>query len=188
MRLRNPTFALGFVVALAAALAILVWVPLDTGSGLIERVRGRVNIGDAMAPTMTLGVLAFAGALLMLESFRKPVAESAPTFGNLRYVGLLGGLFCLSVLLLRWTGPVVVSVAGTLDLVVASYRDLRDTAPWKHLGFLVGGTFLVASLICLIERRVTFSAVAVGLVAVLALIALYDLPFDDLLLPPNGDV
>lgn len=188
MRLCNPDFALGLVVLVAAALAIFAWVPMDTGSGLVERVRGRVNIGDAMAPTMTLCVLALAGALLMLESFRKPVAESVPTFANLRYVGLLTGLFGLSVLLMRWTGPAAVFVAGALDLVGASYRELRDTVPWKYLGFLVGGTFLVGSLICLAEHRVTWRSAAVGLLAVLALIALYDLPFDDLLLPPNGDV
>jgi hypothetical protein len=186
-RLRNPNFVLGIIVLLAAALAIFVWVPLDTGSGLIQHVRGQEKIGDAMAPTVVLCVLGVAGALLMWEARTKPTS-AMPTRSNLRYVGLLFGMFLLSILLMRWTGPAAVHIAGIFDPAITSYRDLRDTVPWKYLGFLTGGTFMVAGLICILERRITWRAVIIGFAAVLVLIALYGVPFHDLLLPPNGDL
>ena len=85
---------------------------------------------------------------------------------------------------MRWLGPLAVELFGA----EGSYRALRDTAPWKHLGFVAGGTLLVAGLMALVEGRLTMRGVVIGLLATFALILLYDLPFDDLLLPPNGDV
>ena len=65
---------------------------------------------------------------------------------------------------------------------------MRDTAPWKYIGFILGGVVLIAGLIALVEGRVSLRGVVLGLMATFALIVVYDLPFDDLLLPPNGDV
>ena len=45
-----------------------------------------------------------------------------------------------------------------------------------------------AGLMALVDGRVSWTGVVTGLLAALVLVALYDLPFDDLLLPPNGDV
>jgi hypothetical protein len=84
---------------------------------------------------------------------------------------------------MRWFGPVLAGV-----LMEGGYRPLRDTAPWKHLGFLFGGAGMIAAMISMVEGRVTLRAVLVGLAAAIGLIIIYDLPFDDLLLPPNGDV
>ena len=84
---------------------------------------------------------------------------------------------------MRWAGP---ALAGLLT--DEGYRPLRDTAPWKYLGFLVGGSGMIAAMISLVEGRISRRAVLIGLVAAVALILVYDLPFDDLLLPPNGDV
>jgi len=50
-----------------------------------------------------------------------------------------------------------------------------------------GGDTLVAGVIGLGERRASPRALLWGALAVIGLIALFDLPFDDLLLPPNGD-
>ena len=49
-------------------------------------------------------------------------------------------------------------------------------------------TGLVAGLIALIEGRLRPRTLLIGALAALALIVLYDLPFEDLQLPPNGDV
>ena len=68
------------------------------------------------------------------------------------------------------------------------YRLLRDTVPWKYVGFASGGFVIVAGASSVVEGRFSRSAALAGIVAVLLIIALYDLPFDDLLLPPNGDV
>jgi len=61
-------------------------------------------------------------------------------------------------------------------------------APWKYLGYLLGGTLLIAGVVAWIERGVRWRSVVLAFGVVLALAMLYDLPFDDLLLPPNGDV
>ena len=85
--------------------------------------------------------------------------------------------------LMRWTGPLA---AWLLD--AGEYRLLRDTVPWKYMGFVTGGTVIVGGLVALMEARASLRAALIGLAAAAALAAAYDLPFGDLLLPPNGDV
>ena len=87
-----------------------------------------------------------------------------------------------------FVGPLAVLVFSLLSGAEQEYRLLRDTVPWKYLGFIAGGTLAVTTTVSLLEGRFTLRALLVGLVAVAAMIAIYDLPFDDLLLPPNGDV
>ena len=103
---------------------------------------------------------------------------------NLIFVLKLFALLIVALAAMRWIGPL------TVEALVADhdYRALRDERPWKYLGFLFGGTGLVAGLMALMEGHLTRRGLLVGLCATLALIALYDLPFEDLLLPPNGDV
>ena len=50
-----------------------------------------------------------------------------------------------------------------------------------------GGTVMVAGLIAVVEQRLTAAALAAALLSAAALAVFYDVPFDDLLLPPNGD-
>jgi hypothetical protein len=47
---------------------------------------------------------------------------------------------------------------------------------------------MVGGLISYIEGHLRIRSFLIGLGSALALVAVYDLPFDDLLLPPNGDV
>ena len=61
------------------------------------------------------------------------------------------------------------------------------TVPYKYLGFIAGGLVMVIGLIALIEGRITRPGVLTAVFTILALIILYDVPFDTLLLPPNGD-
>ncbi|MEM6465129.1 MAG: hypothetical protein AAF679_01305, partial [Pseudomonadota bacterium] len=89
----------------------------------------------------------------------------------------------VSLALMRALGPMVTELVSTQE-----YRILRDTAPWKYIGFAAGGLVLVTGLISVVERRFSLRALAIGVFAVTMVIVLYDLPFEDLLLPPNGDV
>ena len=66
-------------------------------------------------------------------------------------------------------------------------RQLRDTVPYKYLGYLAGGIVMVGGIVAVVEQRLARSAAAAAVLAVLVHIVLYDLPFDDVLLPPNGD-
>ena len=174
---------LGIGVLVAAALIAFVWIPLDVESGIFEKVRRRLQLGDAFAPTLAAGLLGLGGLLLILESLRtkSPLKVGSHSIFYLIILALITVVF---VTLLTWTGPLLVFLFGGEG---AEYRLLRNTPPWKYTGFVVGGTFLIAALIGFIERRFTWQGVVIGLAASFMLILLYDLPFDDLLLPPNGD-
>lgn len=186
MHRNTAELALGLCVVVLALLAIFAWVPNDTATGIIQKIRGRQSIGDAMAPTLAVLLIGLSGLLITLESRRKS-AQEAPhvSLFNLGFLGVLTGIFLASVLLMRWSGPLLVGLFGPEGAV---YRDLRDTMPWKLSGFVIGGTFLVGGLISLMQRRVSWTAVCVGLLTVGLLIAVFDLPFSDILLPPNGDL
>lgn len=183
----TPDRVIGLLAIVLGVVAILWWVPADTGSPLMERVRGRLRIGDAMAPTLALAILVLGGLVLLFETHR------ARHSIRLSPRSLIFMVHCLVVIatafaLMRWFGPIVVAGWAAMTDSTATYRELQDTVPWKYLGFLVGGTFLVATPIVLCERRLSLRAALIGLISAAAIIAVYDLPFDDLLLPPNGDV
>lgn len=177
----SPDVVLGLVFILAAVLALALWVPFDIDTGLTEKVRRRVRIGDAFLPVLGLGII-LAGAVLTVLGAER----NAPTLSraNLGFLGKLIVCLIASFAIMRWAGPLAVALFGD----GTGYRALRDTAPWKFVGFITGGTFLVVSLMTLLDGRPTWRGVLIGLAGVLAMIAVYDLPFDDLLLPPNGDV
>ena len=177
----------GLVVAGFALVLLFVWVPLDTDSGLIERVRRQVTIGDALAPSVAGLFLLIGGVVLVLFERGAP---DQPTLnpGNLGFLAATVLLLAVSLLVMRYAGPGLVALANLWLDAPLQYRLLRDDAPWKYAGYFLGGTLLLTGMISLVEGRLSRRAVAVAVIAVLVLIAIYDLPFDDLLLPPNGDV
>lgn len=187
MRREKADLALGLCAVILALLAILVWAPNDIATGVIVKQRGRVSIGDAMAPIFAFGLIALAGALIMFEKRTKAGAPHL-TRENLRFMAIFAGVFLLAMILMRWSGPALVALGQGFGVTESDYRELRDTAPWKYTGFVLGGAGLVAMLIALMERRWSWRAAFIGLLAAAALIAVFDLPFSNLLLPPNGDV
>lgn len=171
---------LGLFVLAFAILLLFVWIPLDIETGLVEKVRRRVLIGDALAPTVAGIVIALGATLTWL----KPDTHAPKlTAANLKWIGALLIVFGLSLTVMRYLGPAL----GSL-LVDEGYRPLRNTIPWKYLGYIVGGTIMVAGLSGLSQKRSTSRLVLIGVAAATAIALAYDLPFDDLLLPPNGDV
>ncbi|WHQ84912.1 hypothetical protein [Tritonibacter mobilis] len=182
MRRLTFTHGLGLAVITLAVLALVFWVPQDTVSGYLVSKRGRVSIGDAMAPGVSLGLMALSGGLILLEA-RKREADIHPNGRSLGFLLVILVICLMAFGAMIWTGPLAVALFRVDD----SYRNLRDTAPWKYLGFILGGVGLVAALISLVEHRVTLRAALLGVAGVGALIGVFDLAFDDLLLPPNGD-
>ena len=149
----------------------------------IEKVRRQTNIGDALAPTVAAFVIGL-GSLLLLLFERKKTDQPGLGLASLKFIGIQIAVLVSGFLVMLYAAPIVLWLFdGT-----AEYRLLRDTAPWKFIGYLLGGTAIVSGLISQAEGRFSGRSVVIGLCVALALIASYDLPFDNLLLPPNGDV
>lgn len=185
--LSRSNLILGLGVIAFAALLLVVWIPRETKTGLIEIVRRQVVIGDALAPSLAGLVLLIGGALLVTVE-RRAEGQAVPDPANLAAAAALVAVVGIGLVVMRHAGPVAVWLVNAATGGELEYRLLRDDAPWKYIGFLLGGTFTIAGMVVMIERRLSLRAVLLALLAVLAMIALYDLPFDDLLLPPNGDV
>jgi hypothetical protein len=177
-----------------AALIALVWAPLDADTGLIETVRRRVSIGDGLmqrrsdageglTPTIATAFIGLAGVLVVFP--KHDPLPSGVTFANLRFLAALLGVFAIGFALMRWTGPLAVAVVNLFNDEDMTYRALRDTGPRKNIRFLTGGACLVTAMIPAIEGRLTRRACLIGGLAICALIALYDLPFDDCAPPPE---
>lgn len=206
MNSRGWDIALAVVFLAAAVFALAWWIPNDTETGVLYEDRYSVEIGDAMAPT----VLAIAIALVSLaigisavlrrdKPRHEPNGESHAeqdvpdstiglTAGNSLAISVLAAICAVSMALMVWSGPALVAIIQWFGSDIDSYRHVSDTPPYKYTGFVTGGLFMVFSLICWVEGRFSWRAAAIAAATVLALIMVYDLPFDSLLLPPNGSL
>ena len=182
-RQTRTDLTIGIAVVAISLLVAFVWIPFDVETGIFEKVRRRIEIGDAFAPTLAAGLLALGGLLLVTEALRSTSFTRLSASSLVFAAGLLAA-FVVFHLLLMWTGTALVALFGTDG---AEYRLLRDTVPWKYAGFLLAGSALITGLIAFVERRLTLQGLVIGLTATFGLILLYDVPFGDLLLPPNGD-
>lgn len=186
---RNTTDAwLSILIILFAAVLIFFWIPADVETGLIEKVRSQKNIGDAMAPTVAGVAIGVGGLMLMMQTLlARSGSTSRISIVNLKFVAWILAITVVSFLIMRWAGPLLTPIIlGSDDPGI--YRNLRDTAPWKYIGYLSGGFILVFGLMTLVGRGFSWKKMIIAMLAVLALALIYDLPFDNLLLPPNGDV
>ena len=184
---RAETRTLGLICVAFALVVVVVWIPLDTDTGLIEKVRRRVEIGDAMAPTLAALFVLAGGAILLLAP-GAPLRDAPAKRPRLVFAAAMVGVLAAGIVLMLYAGPLALWLADTGRAEPREYRLMRGSFPWKYIGFVLGGTVAITGLIAWAERRMTWAALIIGLGAVLGMIARFDLPFDDLLLPPNGDV
>ena len=54
---------IGLIGSITGCLILFIWVPVDVETGLIEKVRGQVVIGDAMAPSLAASILILGGLM-----------------------------------------------------------------------------------------------------------------------------
>lgn len=170
-------------------LGAVIWVPLDTDSPPIYEFRRQVFIGDAMLPMVAaIGVAVFA-ALQILVTLRGNRTADGPTpfdAATFAFFAMVFAILAASLLAMFWSGPLALALFGSGDETV-TYRQMRTTWPWKYVGFVLGGFLMVFGLTSLIEGRFRWSRVLSSLLAVAVLILIFDVPFDTILLPPNGD-
>ena len=178
----NQDVALGLAAAIFGLVIVFVWAPLDSDTGLAEKIRGRWAAGDALAPTVAGAIIAAAGLAVALGGILRAPAEGGLAKANLRYLGAFLAVLIAALLTMRYAGPLAAAALGE------EYRLLRDGVPWKYIGFVLGGGGMIFALAALAEGgpRITRLILAFAIAGALALA--YDLPFEDLLMPPNGDV
>lgn len=185
------TIGLGCLFAVLGVVTLAVWIPNDIESGVIETFRRQTSIGDAMAPTMVAAGILIVSVLMAVTEFLPRAGEAGPATvldrQSARFLLRLFAILIVGLVLMGYVGPLTVDAINALGFDVGSYRQLRDTVPYKYLGYTVGGFVIIFGLIRLVENRLSGGAALAALVAVAILIFLYDVPFDDLLLPPNGD-
>lgn len=188
MRQDRWTLGLAAFFVVAAIVTLAVWIPNDIETGLIEKFRREILIGDALAPTaIAVGILVSAFALGVTSYFRPDPFKGIPDLQSFVFLGKMAAAVGVSLVLMVYTGPLVVDVINGMGYDIGSYRQLRDTVPYKYIGYAIGGFVMVFGVIRVVENRFSASAALASVVAVLFFIILYDIPFDNLLLPPNGD-
>lgn len=191
--------AVGLLFSVFSCVCLFWWIPTDIESGLIEQDRYSVQIGDALLPTVTALAILGLSLLLALQSFLKTQKgwkdridllkdEASLTAENAVNLLIMALILLCAVALMVWAGPLLVDALNALGVTDKSYRQLSDTAPYKYVGFALGGFVMVFGLIAWVQGQVHWRAGAVAIGMVFFLIVLYDVPFDSLLLPPNGSL
>lgn len=194
MQGRYWNLCIGLVFCVFSLFSLLWWIPGDTETGVLVEDRYSIEIGDAMAPTMVaFGILFISLSLIAGAVFQRGAAPADAGEGNIglslenmKNMGVAALLIMTSLALMIWCGPLVVSLLQVLGADVPEYRLLSAAVPYKYIGFASGGFVLVFGLISWIEGKMSWRAAAAATGAVVALILIYDVPFDSLLLPPNG--
>ena len=189
---RRTELILGLFFLGLSLFAVLVWIPLDSETGMIETFRRQTTMGDAFLPTVAGALMAICAVVHVLASYRRTDnfdTENPTIDGNdLAFLLQLFGITALSIALFYWAGPIAVSLFAQGDGgEVVTYRQMRSTYPYKLIGFVMGGFTLVFLTTALIEGRVRAIRIISSLLVVAILIAIFDLPLDNVLLPPNGD-
>lgn len=196
MQTRHWNIAIGLVFIALSLITLIWWIPTDIETGVLVEEFRDISIGDAMAPTAcAIAVLVFSIALVLssLVSRQGDVSDGSgePDIGvsasNLRSMVTMAAVLAASLAIMVWAGPLLVKLMQAAGSDIKNYRLLTNTVPHKYTGFALGGVLLVTGLITWIEGRISARAIATGFGAVLVLIAVYDIPFDTLLLPPNGE-
>ena len=178
---------LGAVIFTVSLAVLLLWIPNDIDTGLIEKVRRRYQIGDMLGPVMAIATVLLGSGWLSLSRDHTPVGSM---LSALRAVSIFVGIAALCLLVVRWTGPAIVGLADMAGIIdgAEGYRQLRDTLPWKITGFVVGGGLLIWSLSCHADGTWSWRRLGIGIAIAMMIGFAFDLPFDDLVLPPNGDL
>jgi hypothetical protein len=191
--MKNERWTIGLAVffIITSALTLFVWIPIDIETGVVETFRRRVNIGDAMAPTVVAAAILVVSILMGIMALIRPSPNLMVKEGldkqSFNFLSRMIITLGLGLSLMLYAGPLVVDFINTMGGEISTYRQLKDTFPYKFVGYSLGGFVLVFGLVRLIENRSSLSAAWAAIIAVLLLTLLYEVPFDNLLLPPNGD-
>lgn len=184
----------GVLVLAGSLLAIFVWFPADIKGGFFNTTPlGRIEPGDAFFPVLLAATLAVLSALQVTVSLlRGSPRPSEGSLGkltshNIRFLITFTAICAAGLSIMFVLGPAIVWGMRELGLTDAEYRHLTDTAPYKYIGYVVGGFLMTLTLIGWTEGRLR----PVGIVAVVSVlvvaIVVFDVLLTNVLLPPNAE-
>lgn len=184
----------GVVVLVGSLIALFVWFPADipTGFFFINAI-GREEPGDAFFPIMLAVLLAILSSIQLVAALFKKRAEdpsSEPavlTFQNLRFLIFFALIMGAGFSVMYWLGPTTVSFLKAWGIIDADYRQLTDTAPYKYIGYVVGGFLMTITLIAWTEGKVRPRSIIAVLITLAVAIIIFDVVLKNVLLPPNAD-
>lgn len=188
---RKAELAIACVFFIAGLLTVFVWIPNDSETRMIETFRRQTTMGDAFLPMVAAAIITICAAIhFVLTLMRNDLHDTErPVFDRYSAAFMLQliTIIAVSLALMYWTGPLMVKLFAQSEAVEISYRQMRSTYPYKVAGFVFGGFTLVFAVTCLIEGRLKWWRVVSSLLVVAVLLMIFDLPFDNIILPPNGD-
>lgn len=189
---RSAEITIAAVFLVMALITVLIWVPFDSETAMIETHRRQTSMGDAFLPIVAGWLIVICATVQLLISMKlsnEADTEGPVIDGNaMAFLLQLSGITVASLLVMYWAGPLAVSLFVHSDGSEAlTYRQMRSTYPFKLLGFVLGGFGLVFFTTSLIEGRFKVARVISSALVVAVLVAVFDLPLDNVLLPPNGD-
>ncbi len=184
----------GAVVLAGALLALFVWFPADIPTGFFHiNAIGREEPGDAFFPIILALLLLVLSVLHLGTSFyRSWHGRAVPPTGeltahNFKFLGAFMVIMAVSLAIMYWLGPLTVAALNIIGWLDASYRALSDTAPYKFIGYVVGGFAMTITLIAWTEGRIRRASVLSVLITLVIAILIFDLLLKNVLLPPNAD-
>ena len=186
---RSAEIWIAIIFLVLALLAVFLWVPIDSETPPIYTFRRQTYIGDAMLPMVSAAGIAICAAIHLVVSLRRRDGGYEAPFDALTAVffTVFFAIVAASLILMYWAGPAALALFGPTGEEPVTYRQMRSTAPWKYIGFVLGGFVLVYGVTSLIEGRLTLKRVLSSILAIVVLILIFDVPFKTILLPPNGD-
>jgi hypothetical protein len=187
---QTAEITVAIIILVFALFVAMLWVPIDSETPAFYTFRRQTNIGDAFLPLVAAVGMAVFAAIHVILSWRRvrDDGSDAPFDAlSMLYLLIFFGIMAVSLGLMFWSGPLLLSQFYGSGESAPTYRQMRSSFPWKYIGFVVGGTVMVFGLITLVEGRMRWNRLLIAILSVLVLILIFDVPFDTILLPPNGD-
>lgn len=189
---RDPwNIGFGAVAFAAAVLSLLVWFPNDINGGFIEINQiGKPEPGDAFFPVILAALLLVLSAGQVFGAILGHRPQAPPdrlTPENLKFLFVFYAIIGVGLTVMYWLGPLVVDALRAIGTIDHTYRQLTDTAPYKYLGYVVGGFIMTLGLIIRAEGILRPRAVLTVVIVQASLILILDILLHNIQLPPNAD-
>ena len=95
---------IGIFLCVMCLLCVFLWIPADSETGLVETVRRRLIIGDALAPTLP----SLLGLMCAVVLIIKPAPQPGMSRNALISVSVYIACFSVALYVMRYFGPALI--------------------------------------------------------------------------------